>query len=351
VVGRLKGNGQSLIMTKKKVRAQTPVCGNIDSYRFMEIVVQPSRDVDWQPSSGTVSCPDAAALTGGARQMRYLQWQAPDCTTPDHVVVCVHGLTRNGRDFDVLARQLAKTCTVIAVDVAGRGQSDWLANPDLYGVPLYVADHIHLLRHLHDKLSPRIIDWVGTSMGGLIGMGVASLPVAVLPMPIRRMVLNDVGPTLEFDALRRIGTYVGKSTSFPTVQAGADALWQVCKGFGPHTPEQWLALSAPMLNEQDGHYVAHYDPAIGLAFQSFDRPDAAALVEKGNQALWHAYDAITAQTLVIRGEESDLLTATTLTAMTQRGPRAKTYTVSGVGHAPTLIAADQREVVADFLLT
>ncbi len=106
-----------------------------------------------------------------------------------------------------------------------------------------------------------------------------------------------------------------------------------------------------MLREQDGHYVAHYDPAIGLAFQSFDRPDAAALVEKGNQALWHAYDAITAQTLVIRGEESDLLTATTLTAMTQRGPRARTYTVSGVGHAPTLIAADQREVVADFLLT
>ena len=310
-----------------------------------------SADPSLEPQLHAVVCPGAAGKGAAPREMRCWVWQSPTCAAPDHVVVCVHGLTRQGRDFDVLARSLATDCTVIAVDVAGRGRSDWLGDPSQYGVPTYVADHVHLLKQLTERFQPRQLDWVGTSMGGLIGIGMAALPAAYLATPIRRMVLNDVGPTLALEALRRIGTYVGKSGTFESLQAGADALWKTSSDFGPHTAQQWLDLSTPMLVAQEGRWALHYDPAIGLAFQGLDQSDAAAQVDAGNEVLWTMYEAITAEVLVLRGAESDLLSEATLQEMRTRGPKAQSVEFAGVGHAPTLIAPDQVAAVRAFLLS
>jgi len=176
----------------------------------------------------------------------------------------------------------------------------------------------------------------------LIGMGVASLA----GQPIRRLVLNDVGPVIEFGALQRIGTYLGQRMAFVDAAQAMAYLSEISTGFGPHTPAQWEALSAPMLVPTADGVRLHYDPAIAQAFSLMDEASAAA----AQHALWAAYERITCPTLLIRGADSDLLSAATAEAMTQRGPRAQLRTFSGVGHAPTLVAADQVQAVADFLL-
>jgi len=227
---------------------------------------------------------------------------------------------------------------VVCPDVVGRGQSDWLRDPAGYQIPAYVADMVTLLARLDvDK-----VDWVGTSMGGLIGMGLASLPGT----PVRRLVLNDVGPAIEAAALARIGTYLGQPASWASVDEAADALWAISQGFGPHTREQWLALTRPMLKRDGERYKPHYDPAIALPFKAVTPEMAAA----GQAALWHAYDAIRCPTLLLRGAESDLLSRATAQAMTERGPRARLHEFAGVGHAPMLVAPDQVKAVREFLL-
>ena len=278
-----------------------------------------------------VQCLDAKGL----HRMAYWEWGDPD---NDHVVVCVHGLTRQGRDFDTLARTLAGRYRIVCPDVVGRGQSDWLADPAGYLVPAYVADMVTLLA----RLDAGTLDWVGTSMGGLIGIGLCALRGA----PVRRLVLNDVGPRLEFSALERIGSYVGLPVHFETPQAAAEGLWAVSSSFGAHTPEQWLALTRPQLKPApQGGFTLHYDPAIGVPFRQMT-PETAAL---GEALLWQAYDAIQAETLLIRGAESDLLSRATAEAMTQRGPKARLVEFAQVGHAPTLVAPEQVQVVVDFL--
>jgi pimeloyl-ACP methyl ester carboxylesterase len=169
--------------------------------------------------------------------------------------------------------------------------------------------------------------------------------------PVRRLVLNDVGPTIEWSALQRIGQYLGKSGQFASEQQAADAMWAIASSFGPHTPAQWLALSKPMLKRvssavQEAIYALHYDPAIAIPF-GLATPESAA---QGEAALWQAYDAIAAQTLLVRGADSDLLSPATALQMTQRGPKARLVEFAGVGHAPTLIAPDQTEALASFLL-
>ena len=292
----------------------------------------------------------AASTRADTHRMAYWLWQDPQCANPRHAVLCVHGLTRQGRDFDALAQHLAKHVTVVCSDVVGRGQSDWLAQASLYGVPTYAVDHMGLIAQLKTQHGVATLDWVGTSVGGLIGMALSSLPDGVLALPIRKLVLNDVGPTLSFEGLARIGQYVGKSKPFESVQAAADAMWALSSGFGPHTPDQWLALSKPMVVQRDGQFVLHYDPSIAQAFEGLSAPGAQALVEQGEAALWAAYDAIRAPTLLLRGASSDLLSAQTAQAMCQRGPKATLHVLEGVGHAPTLIAADQQAVVRNFLL-
>ena len=292
----------------------------------------------------------AAAREGGPRCMAWWDWRSTQ-GRDDHAVVCVHGLSRQGRDFDTLARALQPHCRVVAVDVAGRGHSDWLADPMAYQVPTYVADLTALLLHLRAERPGVRIDWVGTSMGGLIGMGVAAQP----PLAPTRLVLNDVGPVVQWEALMRIGTYLGLDPVFDSEEAAGEYLASISKGFGPHTPEQWRALSRPMLRQRDGRVHLHYDPAIAVPFkamtQSVEMQALQAAVRAGEAALWDLYDAIAAPTLVLRGEDSDLLSMDTVKAMQQRGPRPRCVSFAGVGHAPTLVADDQVRTVLDFLLS
>ena len=280
-------------------------------------------------------------------------WQWGDAAAP-HLMVCVHGLSRQGRDFDVLARALlvraaeqGRALRVVCPDVVGRGESDWLKDPMAYQFPTYVGDMLALLAALQAQAPMTILDWVGTSMGGLIGLTLAGMPELPLPAPVRRLVLNDVGPVIEWRALERIGQYLGKSGTFASVEAAAAHMREISVGFGPHSDEQWLALSRPMLRPAPGGgWRMHYDPAIAVPYGAMTPASAA----EGEAALWQLYDRVQAETLVLRGAESDLLSAATAQAMRARGPRPRVVELPGVGHAPTLVAADQVALLLDFLL-
>ena len=284
-----------------------------------------------EPRLDHVQCLGASGL----HRMAYWEWG--DSANP-RVLVCVHGLSRQGRDFDTLARAMSAHYRVVCPDVVGRGASDWLADPAGYQIPAYVADMVTLLA----RLNARTVHWVGTSMGGLIGLGLTSLPQS----PIGRLVLNDVGPSIEFDALVRIGTYLGQPLRWGTLEEAADYLRAISASFGPHTREQWLALSRPMLKADGDGFKLHYDPAIAQSFNAVT-PQATAA---GEALAWAAFDAIRCPTLVLRGADSDLLTRATAQAMTQRGPKARLHEFAGIGHAPTLVADEQVAVVREFLL-
>lgn len=290
----------------------------------------------------------AGESSGAARRLAFWDWSCKSAQ-PRSTVICVHGLSRQGRDFDTLASALCASHRVVAVDVAGRGYSDWLSDPMQYQIPGYVTDLGHLLAHLRVQDPGVPLDWVGTSMGGLIGIGLASQPASGL----RRLVLNDVGPVIRWEALQRIGAYLGLDPVFETEQAGIDYLASISSGFGPHTPQQWAALSRPMLrNKADGWHL-HYDPAIAVPLRAMlavsDPAQVARLVAAAEQGLWSAYDAICLPTLLLRGAESDLLAQETARLMASRGPRARCVEFAGVGHAPTLVSLDQVAVVRDFL--
>ncbi|MEO7338491.1 MAG: alpha/beta hydrolase, partial [Caldimonas sp.] len=255
------------------------------------------------------------------------------------VLVCAHGLARQGRDFDTLASAMCDVYRVVCPDIVGRGRSDFLDDPMGYQIPAYVADMVTLLA----RLDASSVHWVGTSLGGLVGIALASLPQS----PVERLVLNDVGPTIDFEAIARIGSYLGASVSWQSEAEAADYLLGISKGFGPHTREPWLALTRPMLKREGGEFRLHYDPAIAVPFRAVTPELATA----GQAALWRSYDAITCPTLVLRGADSDLLSRETVQAMTERGPRASWREFEGVGHAPTLTADDQVEAVRTFLLS
>jgi pimeloyl-ACP methyl ester carboxylesterase len=279
----------------------------------------------------------------GLHRMAYWEWG--ERANP-RVLVCVHGLSRQGRDFDTLARDLSSHYRVICPDVVGRGRSAWLADPRLYGIPTYLADMVTLVA----RLDVAELHWVGTSMGGLIGMALA----AQAGTPITRLVLNDVGPVIEPGFIPRVLTYLGVPAFWRTQEEAADALAAISRGFGPHSREEWLALSRHQLvaAEQEGPtgkvsgFKTHYDPAIAVPVRAATPETAAA----GEALLWQLYDRIGCPTLLLRGAESDLLSPATAAAMASRGPRCEVHELPGVGHAPTLVAADQRAVVRRFLL-
>ena len=302
------------------------------------------------PTLHHVTCPGASRTDANTHRMAYWRWGDP---ANPRVLLCVHGLSRQGRDFDVLARELSAHWQVICPDVVGRGHSDWLADPKSYQLFTYASDMVVLVQHLRASLGLAKeqlldIDWVGTSMGGLIGMGFSSVPPEVSGVRLRRLVLNDVGPRLRLEALLRIGDYLGRPIRFASEQEAADYLWTISTGFGPHTPAQWLALSRPLLRPApDGQgLVLHYDPAIAEPFKGFTAETVAA----GEAAVWQVYDALRCEVLLMRGADSDLLDHATAVEMSQRGPRAKLVELAGVGHAPTLIAEDQVQAVKGFLL-
>ena len=312
-----------------------------------------------EPTLNYVLCPGPAAQSTlpvnptlapaphGQHRMAYWEWNATDNPSHPHVVICVHGLSRQGRDFDTLARSLSRHARVICPDVVGRGQSDWLADPLGYQIPQYAADMLALLAQVHRAAPIASLDWVGTSMGGLIGMAVAGQAGLPLPTPVRRLVLNDVGPVIQWDALQRIGQYLGQQVRLESLQQAADALWAVSTSFGPHTPAQWLELSRAMVRPlPDGGFALHYDPLIAVPFKSLTQASATA----AEATLWQLYDHITARTLLLRGAQSDLLSLETAQAMALRGPHAHVVEFDGVGHAPTLVAVDQVAAVTEFLL-
>ena len=270
------------------------------------------------------------------------------------VVVCVHGLTRQGRDFDRLAQALvarsAEPLQVICPDVVGRGHSEWLTDPMGYQIPQYAADMLALLGQIDASTGVGIeaLDWVGTSMGGLIGMVLAGQPGLPMPAPVRRLVLNDVGPAITWASVQRMQTYVGQYGQYRDLDEAAAAMWALSQGFGPVPADVWREMSSHMVRPgTDGAVTLHYDPAIGKPVRALT-PEAAVA---GEAALWAVYDQIQAKTLLIRGADSDLLSPETALAMTERGPRARLDTWPGFGHAPTLTGDAQIDVVADFLLS
>lgn len=275
----------------------------------------------------------------GLHQMAYKEWGDPD---NPNVLVCVHGVTRVSDDFDSLARALAGDYRVVCPDIVGRGRSDWLRNPHFYQIPQYVSDMVTLLARVLAPGERQSVDWFGTSMGGLIGMGLAALP----GNPVRSLVLNDIGPTLAPEALQRIGTYIGQEVRFPTFELAAQFIREVSLSFGAHTESEWRKLAADVLRQdQDGQWVRHYDMGLAVPFCSAT-PESA---KRDEAMLWAAYDAIKCPTLLVRGADSDLLSRQTAESMTQRGPKATLIEIADVGHAPTFIHADQIALVQQFL--
>jgi pimeloyl-ACP methyl ester carboxylesterase len=284
-----------------------------------------------EPRLNHVQCLD----TRGLHRMAYWEWG--DARNP-RVLLCVHGVSRQGRDFDTLARSMADHYRVVCPDVVGRGQSDWLADPMGYAIPHYMADMVTLLA----RLNASEVHWLGTSMGGLIGLGVAALNQS----PVRRLVLNDVGPTIQTDAVARIAAYLGAPMHWHSLDEAADYLWSISEGFGPHTREQWLALTRPQLKPDGEGFKPHYDPAIAVAVRALTPQIAAA----GEAMAWAAYDSLRCPTLLLRGADSDLLSRETAQAMMQRGPKARLVEFAGVGHAPMLNASEQIAALRQFLL-
>jgi pimeloyl-ACP methyl ester carboxylesterase len=274
----------------------------------------------------------------GFHHIRYQAWG--DAENP-RVVFCVHGLTRCSRDFDDLAAVLASDYRVICPDVVGRGQSDWLRDKTQYGVPQYCADMNALLARIDGQAAIETLHWVGTSMGGLIGMALASQPET----PIQRLVLNDVGPVIGAVSIQRIGEYVGKAPRFASYAQAEAFVRAVSASFGNLTDAQWRHLTEHVLRADGDGFVFRYDPDIDVTF----RMTAQAMGDK-DMELWPLYEAIKCPTLLMRGAQSDLVSAETAQRMSACGPRAKLVEIPGVGHAPTLQDAAQIAAVRDFLL-
>ena len=286
-----------------------------------------------QPQINRVQCLSPLGL----HHMAYKEWGDP--SNPE-VLICVHGVSRVSDDFDDLAQALCDRYRVICPDVVGRGRSSWLKNPHYYAVPQYVSDMVALVARLNVKT----VDWFGTSMGGLIGMGLASLPET----PIRKMIMNDIGPTLNYAALLRIAGYLGLDRRFATFEEGEAYIRTVSASFGSHTNEQWQKLARDVLRQEpDGSWRRHYDPSIAKSFESMSEES----VIKGEAALWLAYDAIRCPVLLVRGVDSDLLSPDTAKQMTERGPKAQLIELPYVGHAPTFVNSDQIDIARRFLLS
>jgi len=277
----------------------------------------------------TVQCIGASGL----HRMAYAEWGARD---NPRVLICVHGLTRNGRDFDALAEAMSGHYRVICPDVVGRGKSGRLRDPSGYAIPQYVADMVTLIA----RLNVDSVHWLGTSMGGLIGMALA----AQEGTPIHRLVLNDVGPQITSESLQRIATYVGTDPDWATFDEALAYVKAVSASFGPLTEAQWHHLTeTSVVQRPDGRWAFRYDPRIAEPFK------ASFTGQEIN--LWPLYERIACPTLVVRGAETDLLARDTWQRMGACGPRAKLAEIPGVGHAPMFMDTEQIAVVRDFLLS
>lgn len=283
----------------------------------------------------SVQCSSPAGL----HRVAYKEWGDP---ANERVLVCVHGVTRVADDFDALARALCTDYRVVCPDVVGRGRSGRLRDPQLYALPQYVADMVTLIARVTANGEDKV-HWFGTSMGGLIGMVLASLPQT----PITRLLLNDIGPTLDGAALQRIADYIGQDLRFPDYASGARFVREVSASFGPHTDAEWDKLAGDVLRQEpNGEWVRHYDLALAQPFKAMN----AERAQQDQEALWRAWDAIACPTLLVRGELSDLLSHETAERMTTRGPKPRLVEIPGVGHAPTFVQPEQIAIAREFLL-
>ena len=266
----------------------------------------------------------------GFHRVAYREWGHPACP---RVVVCVHGLTRNGRDFDALASALSDRFLLICPDMPGRGDSEWLPNPTDYVFPTYLAALTALLAHADVER----VAWVGTSMGGLLGMVMA----AQRDTPVTRLVINDVGPVIEPVALARISGYVGRDPVFDSFAALEAHIREVSAPFGALSDAQWTDLARSTARQTaDGKWRLKCDPGIAIPFRT---------ATPATTDLWAVWDAVRCPTLLLRGAESDLLSPDTAAAMRGRGPKPRFVEFPGVGHAPMLLAPEQIAPVAAFL--
>lgn len=297
---------------------------------------------------------------GAFHRIAYSEWGSRGAR---RVVVCAHGLTRNRHDFAYLAAALARDFRVVAFDFAGRGDSDWLPSDGDYRFSLYQQDAAALIARVTASCAGgwlaqavgrllgaapcATVDWVGTSMGGLVGMALA----AKANTPIRRLVLNDVGPLVPWTGLVRIKGYSGKADHFPSLEEAESYLREVCEGFGELTDAQWRHLAEHSVRKlEDGSYGLNYDPDIIHALRRGDHLDiplGARFLEGID--LWAVWDQVKAPTLVLRGLDSDLLTERVAREMGERGPKAKVIEFPGVGHAPALMESAQIEPIRAFL--
>ena len=272
----------------------------------------------------------------GFHRMAYSEWG--DADNPN-VLICAHGLTRVGRDFARLAHALLDRYRVVLPDVVGRGRSAWLRDPNAYVLPQYANDMVTLIA----RLNVESVHWLGTSLGGLIGLALAGQPDS----PVTRLVLNDVGPRVNPEAIARIGEYVGKPVRFANVEEAVDYVTLISLGFGLRNRDEWREITQSVVKADGGAFTMHYDAKLALPIKAMT-PQVAQASEA---ALWNLYDQIRCPTLLIRGEKSDLLSRETAAAMTQRGPRAQLVEFAGIGHAPMFIDPAQIDIVRRFLLS
>lgn len=271
------------------------------------------------------------ASPSGLHRVSYAEWGDP---ANDRVLVCVHGLSRCARDFDALASALQERYRVASIDLPGRGESEWLKSPMEYILPTYVNDVMTLVA----RLGAEQVDFIGSSLGGIIGMAIAAHPAA----PIRRLIVNDASTVFQAAALERIAEYFGKAPDFASMEEAERYVRMVSAPFGPHTDGEWRFLTEHVVTAKpEGGYRMRYDPAIAIPYNA-QRPFK-------DLDLWVLWDAIRCPTLVLRGELSDVLPREIAIGMTQRGPRARLVEFAGVGHGPTLLHADQIAAVAAFL--
>jgi pimeloyl-ACP methyl ester carboxylesterase len=280
---------------------------------------------------------------GSFHRIAYTDWGHP---ANAHVVLCVHGLARNSRDFDYLAAALTPECRVICMDVAGRGDSDWLQNKNEYTFSTYQSDAAAMLARASGNA--RKLDWVGTSMGGLIGLFLA----AKKNSPIRRLVLNDVGALVPWSALFRMKGYITRGRSFSSEAEVEAYLREVCAPFGALTDEQWRHMARHGARRNgDGAWHLTYDPAIGEGLHGHIDPEFPIGPDllRGID-LWNVWSKLECPTLVLRGADSEVLLKRTLDEMRERKPDVEIAEFAGVGHAPALMSEDQIRVVKEFLL-
>lgn len=265
----------------------------------------------------------------GFHRVVYHEWGSAD---NDRVLVCVHGLARNSRDFDELARALSRDYRVVCPDMPGRGESDWLSPGLSYDIPRYLSDMATLLA----RLDVDQVDWIGTSMGGIIGICLAALPNS----PIRSLVLNDVGCFIGKNALQRISQYLGDHrfssvaeveqymrTTYTAYQGLSDKQWQHLARYGHRTVSE-------------GQYGLHYDPRI--AEQSWESQDQDIDLEP-------VWSQVSCPQMLIWGDQSDVLTADTVTRMQQLRPELDLYRIEGMTHAPSLMETEQINAIQQWL--